>query len=74
MVEAGSKFTEIGPIPDELLLKMRNASPLAHSHKVKAPTLMCLGSKDKRVPCFQGVQHFNKIRANNCKARYFLTE
>lgn len=54
-------------------MKMRELSPLMHAHKVKAPTLLCIGSKDQRVPYSQGIEFYHKIRANGCKARYIQT-
>lgn len=68
--EAGSEFNEVGPIDDVLLMKMRKSSPLIYAHNVKAPTLLCLGSKDKRVPHYQGVEFYHKIKANGCEARF----
>lgn len=67
--EAGSNFNQIGPVDNDLLLKMRELSPLMHAHKVKTPTLLCLGSKDQRVPYYQGIEFYHKIKANGCKAR-----
>ncbi|KAF9797144.1 hypothetical protein SFRURICE_019629 [Spodoptera frugiperda] len=55
-VEAGFEFTEKGPVSEEQLLAMRRCSPIAHVHKVKAPTALMLGSGDKRVPHFQGLE------------------
>lgn len=37
----------------EMVLKMYKSSPIVHVHKVKAPTLMCIGKNDLRVPCSQ---------------------
>ncbi|XP_077282903.1 acylamino-acid-releasing enzyme-like isoform X2 [Arctopsyche grandis] len=72
--EAGSEFTEVGPVDNNLLRTMRMSSPLVHAHNVKVPTLLCLGSKDKRVPYFQGIEYFHRIKANGCKARMLVYE
>lgn len=49
-VEAGSAYTQVGKPSEDLLLAMRKASPIEHAHKVKAPTMLQIGSKDLRVP------------------------
>lgn len=48
---------------------MRNASPIVHAHKVKAPTLLLIGSKDLRVPHFQGTEYYLRLKANGVKTR-----
>lgn len=65
-MEIGAKkLIEDGPVDENLLNKMRNASPIAHVHKVKAPTILMVGSKDLRVPPSQSMLYYNKLRANN---------
>ncbi|XP_049869036.1 acylamino-acid-releasing enzyme-like isoform X1 [Pectinophora gossypiella] len=71
-VEAGFEFTERGPVSEEQLLAMRRCSPLAHVHKVKAPTCLMLGSGDKRVPHYQGLEYARRLKANGVKTRIYM--
>ncbi|XP_076266303.1 acylamino-acid-releasing enzyme-like isoform X2 [Rhynchophorus ferrugineus] len=71
-VEAGEAYTQIGEPDDSILLKMRNASPIMHAHKVKAPTLLQIGSKDLRVPPHQGTDYYNRLKSNGVTVRMNL--
>lgn len=71
-VEAGFEFTEKGPVSEEQLLAMRRCSPIAHVHKVKAPTALMLGSGDKRVPHFQGLEYARRLKANGVPTRIYM--
>ncbi|KAL0892730.1 hypothetical protein ABMA27_014445 [Loxostege sticticalis] len=71
-VEAGFEFTEKGPISEDQLLAMRRCSPIAHVHKVKAPTAMMLGSGDKRVPHYQGLDYARRLKANGVPTRIYM--
>ncbi|XP_028174250.1 acylamino-acid-releasing enzyme-like isoform X1 [Ostrinia furnacalis] len=71
-VEAGFEFTEKGPVSEEHMLAMRRCSPIAHVHKVKAPTAMMLGSGDKRVPLFQGLEYARRLKANGVTTRIYM--
>lgn len=53
----------------ELILKMLQHSPIIHINKVKAPTLVAIGSKDLRVPPSQGKMWYNRLVANNVNAK-----
>jgi Prolyl oligopeptidase family len=51
-------------MPDEKdLLKMRECSPLVYAKNVRAPVLMLIGGKDRRVPMSQGVSYFHNLKA-----------
>jgi acylaminoacyl-peptidase len=51
-------------MPDENdLLKMRECSPLVHVKNVRAPVLMLIGGKDRRVPMSQGVSYYHNLKA-----------
>lgn len=63
-VECGKEYSQKGPMTDEILIKMRNSSPIVHAHKVKAPTLLQVGSKDLRVPAYQSFEYFHRLKAN----------
>jgi acylaminoacyl-peptidase len=67
--ESDCSFFQDLPEIDEnynaLLLKMLKHSPIIHVNKVKAPTLIALGSKDLRVPPSQGKLWYNRLSSNN---------
>ncbi|KAH0814416.1 hypothetical protein GEV33_008374 [Tenebrio molitor] len=71
-VEAGSAYTQVGKPSEDLLLAMRKASPIEHAHKVKAPTMLQIGSKDLRVPPHQGLEYYTRLKANGVKVRLNL--
>lgn len=73
-VEAGHPYTQVGPIDDNILLAMRKASPIEHAHKVKAPTLLQIGSKDLRVPYYQGLEFYTRLKANGTTVKMNLYE
>lgn len=68
-VEAGGEYTQRGEIDNNILTAMRQASPIVHAHKVKAPTLLLLGSKDLRVPYHQGMEYYLRLKANGVTTR-----
>lgn len=45
------------------------ASPIAHVSKVKAPTLICLGGQDRRVPASNGIQYAHALRAQGLEVK-----
>ncbi|CAL8118008.1 unnamed protein product [Orchesella dallaii] len=45
--------------------KFIKASPIHHVEKVKAATLLLLGSEDLRVPSQQGLNYYRALKANN---------
>ncbi|CAB3253916.1 unnamed protein product [Arctia plantaginis] len=71
-VEAGYEFTEQGPVSEEELVAMRRCSPLVHVHKVRAPTALMLGSVDKRVPHYQGLEYARRLKANGVATRIYM--
>ncbi|KAJ2939167.1 hypothetical protein O0L34_g4697 [Tuta absoluta] len=71
-VEAGYQYKETGPVSDEELLVMRRCSPIAHIHKVKTPTALMLGSGDKRVPMFQGLEYARRLKAAGVETRVYM--
>nr|CAI5825040.1 unnamed protein product [Callosobruchus analis] len=71
-VEAGKEYTQRGEVDNELLLKMRKASPIVHAHKVKAPTMVQIGSKDLRVPHHQGTEYHLRLKANGVPTRMHI--
>ncbi|RZC35335.1 acylamino-acid-releasing enzyme, partial [Asbolus verrucosus] len=73
-VESGYEYTQTGKLNDEVLLVMRKASPIELAHNVKAPTMLQIGSKDLRVPPHQGLEYYNRLKANGVKVRLNLYE
>lgn len=73
-VEAGMTFDEDGPETEEKLLALRRVSPLVHAHKVTTPTALMLGTKDKRVPYYQGLEYGRKLKANGVMVKMLLYE
>ncbi|CAK1546948.1 unnamed protein product [Leptosia nina] len=73
-VEAGLNYHESGEVLEKELVAMRRCSPIIHVHKVKAPTALMLGSNDKRVPYYQGLDYAKRLKANGVKTRVFMYE
>lgn len=53
----------------EMHSRMLKASPIVHVDKVKAPTLICLGKNDLRVPPSQGKSWYHHLKANNIETK-----
>lgn len=49
---------------------MLQRSPIINVDKVKAPTLICIGTNDLRVPPSQGTMWYHRLKANNVKTKY----
>lgn len=47
----------------EDLIKMRECSPIIYAKNVRAPVLMLIGGKDRRVPMSQGVSYYHNLKA-----------
>lgn len=45
--------------------KLFEASPIVHASKVKAATLLLLGTEDLRVPMSQGMNFYRALKAYN---------
>ena len=39
---------------------------------MRAPTLLALGEKDKRVPCSQGLEYFHALRSRGVPAKLLM--
>ncbi|KMQ95719.1 acylamino-acid-releasing enzyme [Lasius niger] len=75
-VEAGFSYIISGPWPDniDMFVKMKKCSPISHIDKVKAPTLICIGTKDLRVPSSQGTMWYNRLKTNKVKTKMLVYE
>ncbi|KAG5879728.1 hypothetical protein JTB14_023042 [Gonioctena quinquepunctata] len=71
-VEAGKEYTQNGEMDSDILALMRKISPIMHAHKVRAPTLLQIGSKDLRVPPHQGTDYYLRLKANGVTTRMNL--
>ncbi|XP_076182257.1 acylamino-acid-releasing enzyme isoform X2 [Ptiloglossa arizonensis] len=76
--EVNYSYDESTPMTEsnqiEMLVKMFKCSPIIHVGKVKAPTLLCIGSNDLRVPPSQGKLWYQRLKANNVKTKLLLYE
>ena len=54
--------------------KMWDNSPIAHLDGVKAPSLIALGMKDRRVPPSQGLEYFHSLRAKSLPTKLLVYE
>ncbi|KAL6261475.1 hypothetical protein P5V15_006565 [Pogonomyrmex californicus] len=75
ITEAGYTYDfSTGPWPKDvnLFVKMREVSPIMHVDTVKAPTLICIGTKDLRVPCSQGTMWYKRLKTNNVKTKLLV--
>jgi len=59
-------------LSDDDLRVMRACSPIAHVHKVRTPTLMCVGTKDRRVPYTQGVEWHRTLRSMGIRSKMLV--
>ncbi|XP_054751862.2 acylamino-acid-releasing enzyme-like [Lytechinus pictus] len=72
MTEVGIDFDFTKPPSAEMYAKMFNCSPMAHIDKVKAPTLIMLGSDDLRVPPQQGIRYHQMLKARGVKTKLLM--
>ncbi|KAI1305801.1 Acylamino-acid-releasing enzyme [Halotydeus destructor] len=70
----GQKWTYNANPNGEQLKQMYEKSPIAFVDKVRTPTLMMLGSRDRRVPMSQGIKWYNTLRANGVETRCHVYE
>jgi acylaminoacyl-peptidase len=49
---------------------MREVSPIAHLANYQAPTLVCLGAKDRRVPYSQGIEFHHLLKMKGVPTRF----
>lgn len=54
---------------DSDLVRMRQCSPIAYVDNVKAPTLVCLGGSDRRVPPSQGIEYYHMLKSRGITTR-----
>ncbi len=51
---------------------MWDKSPIAFLEHVKAPTLIALGMKDRRVPPTQGIEYYHALRAKKLPTKLLV--
>lgn len=69
-IETGSTYKQEDEPDIEEFVKMRKISPIQHAHKVKSPTLLCVGRNDLRVPWSQAKEYYYRLKANGVTVRY----
>ncbi|CAD6208349.1 GSCOCG00003355001-RA-CDS [Cotesia congregata] len=57
---------------EEMTIKMFKCSPIVYADNVKAPTLVCIGKNDLRVPPSQGKHWYHRLKANGVTTKYVL--
>jgi len=65
-------FSSFKPAEPAALASMWARSPVAHLAEVRAPTLILLGAKDRRVPMSQGEEYYHALRSLGVKTRLLL--
>ena len=68
-MEAGYPYAEREEMSLEAFEKMKKCSPIHHVSKVVAPTLLMIGSKDKRVPSSQGIHYYYRLKSQGVKTK-----
>eukprot|EP00445_Apocalathium_hangoei_P071793 CAMPEP_0204162652 /NCGR_PEP_ID=MMETSP0361-20130328/35732_1 /ASSEMBLY_ACC=CAM_ASM_000343 /TAXON_ID=268821 /ORGANISM="Scrippsiella Hangoei, Strain SHTV-5" /LENGTH=743 /DNA_ID=CAMNT_0051119281 /DNA_START=69 /DNA_END=2297 /DNA_ORIENTATION=- len=58
----------------DVLSMMLSRSPIVHVDKVRTPTLVALGMKDRRVPPSQGLDYYHALRAREVPVRLLCYE
>lgn len=58
---------DYAPLTDDQLHTLRDLSPITYVHGVRAPTLLGLGLKDRRVPPSQGLQFYHALPSDTPK-------
>lgn len=73
-VESGAQydFSRFQLPSEELLLKMYQLSPCRYIDNVRTPTLLCLGTKDRRVPPSQGVEYYHLLKSKGVPCRMVI--
>lgn len=54
---------------EDQLIAMRKRSPVQYIDQVRAPTLLCLGAKDRRVPYSQGIEYYHLLKSRSVKTK-----
>ena len=65
-------FSDFKTPSREELGAMWDKSPIAHFQHVKAPTLIGLGMKDRRVPPSQGIEYYHALRAKGVPTKLLV--
>jgi dipeptidyl aminopeptidase/acylaminoacyl peptidase len=68
--ETGILYAELEEMNTKAFEKMKKCSPITYVSNVVAPTLLLVGSKDRRVPSSQGIHYYYRLHSNNVKTKY----
>eukprot|EP00549_Striatella_unipunctata_P005096 CAMPEP_0118698622 /NCGR_PEP_ID=MMETSP0800-20121206/15324_1 /TAXON_ID=210618 ORGANISM="Striatella unipunctata, Strain CCMP2910" /NCGR_SAMPLE_ID=MMETSP0800 /ASSEMBLY_ACC=CAM_ASM_000638 /LENGTH=282 /DNA_ID=CAMNT_0006598505 /DNA_START=33 /DNA_END=881 /DNA_ORIENTATION=- len=67
-------WTKFRPPTQEEISSMWAASPVAHIHRVRTPTLVALGMSDQRVPPSQGLEYYYSLRSMGLDTKLLVYE
>uniref|UniRef100_A0A3Q2ZG26 Acylamino-acid-releasing enzyme n=1 Tax=Kryptolebias marmoratus TaxID=37003 RepID=A0A3Q2ZG26_KRYMA len=67
---AGFQFSYDNIPTAEVLAAMLEKSPITHAAKIKAPVLLMLGGKDRRVSPHQGLELYKVLKSRGSPVRY----
>jgi acylaminoacyl-peptidase len=71
-VECGFKFSEQYKFDAQVHTRMLEMSPVYLVNSVRTPTLIMVGTNDRRVPMAQGVDFYRYLQANQVKSRLIV--
>ena len=71
---SGYDFSKFSPPTGDELVKLWNKSPARYIDGVKAPTLICLGLSDQRVPPSQGLEWYYSLRSRGVATKLITYE
>ncbi|XP_067204880.1 acylamino-acid-releasing enzyme-like isoform X2 [Linepithema humile] len=74
-VESGFPYnvlTDVAEPAIDMFVKMKKCSPIMYVDRVKAPTLISIGTKDLRVPSSQGTMWYNRLKSNKVKTKMLV--
>lgn len=71
---ASYDFGTFQPPTAEQLARMWAASPVAGIDRVRAPTLIALGKRDRRVPFSQGWEYHHALKARGVPTKLLIYE
>ncbi|XP_074102396.1 acylamino-acid-releasing enzyme isoform X1 [Cotesia typhae] len=57
---------------EEMTIMMFKCSPIVYADNVKAPTLVCIGKNDLRVPPSQGKHWYHRLKANGVTTKMLV--
>jgi acylaminoacyl-peptidase len=62
-------FTSFNVPSQESISIAYRKSPIFYIGRVKTPTLLCIGAKDRRVPCSQGIEYYHALQSRGVPSK-----